>query len=1073
MAQADANQDKSLAIAIAAQDNALETANVIYVTATEPLYAAANVAGLQAERAWVEEHSAADHAHALSEATAQGPYEVALATAIRTQGITYATAEKTYQDSLMNLPGGSDTVPLAKARSLSWANADLAREITAGTSDVTWTTAVAFGDKIWAGTTATTNDVLLVELARVERDLVIALAPFNQAIFIAQGAAQAAFWSAETSAATIHRTAEYLAIANYKEADNFQRAAAIAGIAIALPLPWTDYQVSLAAIERDWFVVAGRSLSFTMRAAMNSADTTYRGTANALFTTWTYDKSLAVRLHNIALAVAEYNHAVGNTGCTTTYEFAVADAAEIWQVAVAATRRAERIGVQTAARNFIDDASAANQTAALASVASAKSSAVKTAALAFSASESTADGIRRVAEAQKMLTFVASAATANKAFVRSMVDADQVFDDGLAVANGVYAVATQTALAEYKIANQSGLAAQVQTWATSHVSPWATYDAALLTALATRDATIWGAERDREIAIDNALRDLTITRSGATELCAVARIDAAAAFDIAQAQSELERAIQEVAADVAKAQVVPYASWESASADGPQPSAGPATPAPKTTPPVRKPQGGGAGKIVPGATGAPTAAGTTGADPGPKKPRVDFTQTIGGGSRAARKAQPGLLVQATSTDEELHDLAVGIMAAHPGPGMEEKDFDEVLQGLKQQRDELKGARLAAIDKELADIDKLGLDVNFDPNNVSVDIIRDLKEKGWAVSMIIDGVEYVVVADIVGGNLVVTVLKHIVTPISVQLPGQPYTTYRWEEGFRVVYRWSSKIEPGQTSPEDLLKLYRTLESVKWLLESVAEIERGKWWIGAYQGWVITYRIVPFGNAYLEFGDGNYIEGGISLAGDIALFTGLGAAAKGVQGTRLAVILHRTTMAIEGAAAGYRFYQGIGDVRRGDYGAATAHFGEAFLRLIGMSAQQITKMREAGMRRALLEAERKALTGGAARAAKYGQLWLKASLKDAIAQHAGPNYTTWITKTGKRIYENPATGRQVVVDLNGGYFRIWQPTTIGGSKGKFLDLMGKTPAPARRVKSGAIKSVELFGDDLEQWTHFLID
>jgi RHS repeat-associated protein len=116
---------------------------------------------------------------------------------------------------------------------------------------------------------------------------------------------------------------------------------------------------------------------------------------------------------------------------------------------------------------------------------------------------------------------------------------------------------------------------------------------------------------------------------------------------------------------------------------------------------------------------------------------------------------------------------------------------------------------------------------------------------------------------------------------------------------------------------------------------------------------------------------------------------------------------------------------------------------------------------------------ALTGGAARAAKFGNLWQKASLQKAITRHAGENYTTWLTKTGKRIYENPATGRQIVQDLEGGYFRIFQPNKIGGTKGKYLDLLGKVPSPAQRVKSGAIKNLPLSGDDLQQWTHFLIE
>ncbi|MBN1852518.1 MAG: hypothetical protein JW829_07325 [Pirellulales bacterium] len=96
-----------------------------------------------------------------------------------------------------------------------------------------------------------------------------------------------------------------------------------------------------------------------------------------------------------------------------------------------------------------------------------------------------------------------------------------------------------------------------------------------------------------------------------------------------------------------------------------------------------------------------------------------------------------------------------------------------------------------------------------------------------------------------------------------------------------------------------------------------------------------------------------------------------------------------------------------------------------------------------------------------------------MQKVITRHAGENYKTLLTKSGKRIYENPATGRQIVHDLEGGYFRIFQPNKIGGTKGKHLDMLGKVPSPAQRVKSGAIKNLLLSGDDIQQWIHFLIE
>ena len=78
-------------------------------------------------------------------------------------------------------------------------------------------------------------------------------------------------------------------------------------------------------------------------------------------------------------------------------------------------------------------------------------------------------------------------------------------------------------------------------------------------------------------------------------------------------------------------------------------------------------------------------------------------------------------------------------------------------------------------------------------------------------------------------------------------------------------------------------------------------------------------------------------------------------------------------------------------------------------------------------------------------------------------------------GGRITTSPChflTGRQVVVD-DAGYFRIFQPRTIGDVKGQYLDMLGKVPAPARIVKGGAVKNVPLTGDDLDAATHSLVE
>ncbi len=90
--------------------------------------------------------------------------------------------------------------------------------------------------------------------------------------------------------------------------------------------------------------------------------------------------------------------------------------------------------------------------------------------------------------------------------------------------------------------------------------------------------------------------------------------------------------------------------------------------------------------------------------------------------------------------------------------------------------------------------------------------------------------------------------------------------------------------------------------------------------------------------MEASDGNYGEVAISLAGDVAFFTGFGAVAKGTQGTVLAGRLAKTTIVIEGSIAGYRGVQGGIEIYNGDTSDGVAHIGEATLLLLGIGVQK---------------------------------------------------------------------------------------------------------------------------------------
>ncbi|MFJ5257528.1 RHS repeat-associated core domain-containing protein [Pseudomonas sp. NPDC088414] len=83
-----------------------------------------------------------------------------------------------------------------------------------------------------------------------------------------------------------------------------------------------------------------------------------------------------------------------------------------------------------------------------------------------------------------------------------------------------------------------------------------------------------------------------------------------------------------------------------------------------------------------------------------------------------------------------------------------------------------------------------------------------------------------------------------------------------------------------------------------------------------------------------------------------------------------------------------------------------------------------------------------TGGAARAAQYSANWPKANLNNAVEKFAGNNPIISTTDKGKKIYKNPQNGVEVVEDMNGNYFRVYDPSLPG--KRKYLNLDGIVPS-----------------------------
>ena len=217
-------------------------------------------------------------------------------------------------------------------------------------------------------------------------------------------------------------------------------------------------------------------------------------------------------------------------------------------------------------------------------------------------------------------------------------------------------------------------------------------------------------------------------------------------------------------------------------------------------------------------------------------------------------------------------------------------------------------------------------------------------------------------------------------------------------------------------------------------------------------VVMNRVV-FG---MKVAEGAGTAAGIALGGGIVVAAYKKAGAWGV--TKAVAVMGAGMVADQAAEAGLRAVGASEETIKG-------------VRLAAAVVTFIIAKRKSGAVGGVRSANSTLLTAGERRVARYGHLWQKANVEKAIARPAGPNATSWRTATGKTIFENPATGRQVVID-DAGYFRIFQPKTIGSQQGQYLDMLGKVPSPARRVKGGAIKNVPLSGGDLNAETHFLI-
>ncbi len=175
----------------------------------------------------------------------------------------------------------------------------------------------------------------------------------------------------------------------------------------------------------------------------------------------------------------------------------------------------------------------------------------------------------------------------------------------------------------------------------------------------------------------------------------------------------------------------------------------------------------------------------------------------------------------------------------------------------------------------------------------------------------------------------------------------------------------------------------------------EAQRQQFWANAAE---FGYHMIPLAAALDSSMQGKYGEATLALAGDAAFFLtgGLAAGAKvagapgravgraavgatarsfgETAGTRLGGVLfqnvqlggkaRRAGLVLESGLGVTRATQGVFALRDGETGEAYGYFGEAFLRLVGVSAGALSKYKEAGQQAAKLKEEAETIARQAA-------------------------------------------------------------------------------------------------------------
>jgi hypothetical protein len=114
-------------------------------------------------------------------------------------------------------------------------------------------------------------------------------------------------------------------------------------------------------------------------------------------------------------------------------------------------------------------------------------------------------------------------------------------------------------------------------------------------------------------------------------------------------------------------------------------------------------------------------------------------------------------------------------------------------------------------------------------------------------------------------------------------------------------------------------------------------------GVHAGLNFAFHLIPLVGAVENFINGDYLEAGLSLASDAAMFLGIGAAFKASKCVYSGRQMVKVAAGIDLGVAGFRLGQAAAAIANNEPGRALGYLGDATLRLLGLSATSIAWLR----------------------------------------------------------------------------------------------------------------------------------